>query len=186
MSGFLPKDYKRPQTGGGYMKLEDGDNVFRILSDAITGFEYWNVDNKPVRSKEFPKNTPSIKTDKDGNPQKVKHFWAFIVWNYATNSVEILQITQSSIQDELINLNLDPDWGDPKEYDIKINRKGQDLETKYSVSPKPRKPISEEISQAFKEKKINLQALYVGANPFDVETVIAYPDDDLTAENVGF
>ena len=45
---FLPENYKSPE--GNYMKLQDGENTFRVLSSAIVGWEYWNRDNKPVRS----------------------------------------------------------------------------------------------------------------------------------------
>lgn len=166
-SSFLPKDYKAPVSGGGFMKLQDGDNVFRVLSSAITGFEYWNTESKPVRSHGAVEGTPAdIKLDKEGNPTKVKHFWAFVVWNYATKSVEILQLNQSSIQSAIGNLVSDVDWGDPKGYDIKVTRSGTGMETEYAVSPKPHKEVSEEVTKAFADKKINLDALYTGANPF--------------------
>lgn len=194
MNTFLPKDYKKPAMGGGYMKLEDGDNVFRVLSDAITGFEYWTTDNKPVRSATMPKETPNIKLDKNDIPTKIKHFWAFTVWNYKTGSVEILEITQGSIQDAIINLSSDEDWGDPKGYDIKINRKGQGLDTEYAISPKPRKELAEEIKEAKEKKFVNLKALYWGGNPFDENEKtptknvngVEYPLDDITLEDVGF
>jgi hypothetical protein len=163
---FLPEGYEAPVMGGGYMKLIDGDNVFRVLSSAIVGYEYWTTENKPIRSKTAFTETPNIKTNKDGSAQKVKHFWAFTVWNYQTKSVEILQLTQASIQGAITNLVKDEDWGDPKGYDIKISRSGSGIETEYAVNPKPHKEISEDIKTAYSEKKINLEALYSGENPF--------------------
>lgn len=164
---FIPEGYVVPVTGGGHMKLLDGDNVFRVLSSSIMGYEFWTNDNKPVRSKDPFKETPNIKTDKEGKPQKVKHFWAFVVWNYATKNVEILELTQSSIQGAITNLVKDKDWGNPKGYDIKINRTGAGLETEYSVSPKPHKEISADIIKAYTDKAINLEAIYENKNPFD-------------------
>ena len=38
---FLPKGYELPVSDGGYMKLEKGENKFRVLSEAITGQEVW-------------------------------------------------------------------------------------------------------------------------------------------------
>ena len=194
MNTFLPKNYEKPASGGGYMKLEDGDNIFRVLSDAITGFEYWTIDNKPVRSVGVPSETPNIKCDKDGNPQRIKHFWAFTVWNYKTKNVEILELTQSSIQTSILNLSSDEDWGDPKGCDLKVTRKGQGLDTEYAVSPKPRKDIAPEVKEAKEKKFINLKALYWGGNPFDENekapnpTIngVEYPMDDLKAEDITF
>lgn len=164
---FLPKGYEAPVSGSGYTKLQDGDNVIRILSSAIVGFEYWDKDNKPVRSAEPFTETPNIKSDKEGKPQKAKHFWAFAVWNYGTKAVEIMQITQKSIQSAISNLVADADWGDPKKYDIKITRSGAELTTEYAVSPKPAKALTAAIEKEYADKKINLDALYTGANPFE-------------------
>jgi len=166
---FLPKGYEAPVSGGGYMKLQDGDNVFRVLSSAITGYEYWTIENKPVRSQVPFTETPNIKVDKEGKPQKAKHFWAFVVWNYATKNVEIMQLTQASIQGAINNLVSDEDWGDPKQYDIKINRTGTGMETEYAVSPKPQKEVDPAILKAFADKPIRLEALYKNENPFDKE-----------------
>lgn len=165
---FLPENYEVPETGSGYMKLKDGDNVFRVLSSAITGYEYWTAENKPIRSKEAFAETPNVKVGQDGKPQKQKHFWAFVVWNYANEAIEILQITQSSIQGSISNLVKDEDWGNPRAYDIKVNRAGTGIETEYSVNPKPKKELDVEILEAYAKKPINLDALYSGANPFEL------------------
>lgn len=165
---FLPEGYEAPASGGGYMKLQDGDNVFRVLSSAVVGYQYWTNENKPVRSKTEFTETPDIRV-KDGKTDKVKHFWAFVVWNYATKEVEILELQQVKVRDAILNLVNDEDWGDPKKYDIKVNRSGSGLDTKYAVSPKPHKELDPEILQAYAEKPINLEALFKGENPFEVK-----------------
>ncbi len=134
----LPKGYELPKSTGGYMKLEKGENTFRILSDIITGWEYWNAENKPVRSKEQP--TELINPQKkNGEESRPKHFWAMIVWNYESKAIEILQITQKTIQGAIQGFLFDEDWGDASRYDIKVKREGDGLETEYAVTPKPHK-----------------------------------------------
>lgn len=157
---FLPDGYEMPTNGNGYMKLKDGENKFRILSKPIIGWEDWK-DNKPIRF------TFKNKPEKPINPdKKIKHFWAMIVWNYNEQAIQILQITQSSIQKSIQDLINDADWGKPYGYDIKIIRKGEKMETEYSVNPSPHKPISEEIKDAFFDKPIYLEALFDGSDPF--------------------
>lgn len=160
---FLPDGYEAPKlSGGGHMKLEEGRNLFRILSSAITGFEYWNAQNKPVRSKEYPETLKNARED-----TKVKFFWAFVVWNYKKKEVQILELTQSTIQEQ-IKANIDdPAWGDPHGYDLNINRTGEGLDTSYTVQCYPHKEVPEEATAAFEAKPIDLHALYSGANPFD-------------------
>ena len=163
---FLPNDYKLPDNKG-YMKLKDGENNFRVLSSAIVGYEYWNTNNKPTRSKEASKSIPDdIRLDKDGNPTKVKHFWAFVVWNYESEAIQILEITQATIQGAIKAIVDNKKWGSPKNYDITITRTGEGFDTEYSVMPNPHSDLEGKIIEAFEEKQIDLDALFEGANPF--------------------
>ena len=166
---FLPKDYKRPDTSD-FMKFKDGENVFRVLTPAITGFEYWNKDSKPVRSREpFDGIPEDIKRNADGTPDPIKHFWAFGVWNYQANRVQVLEITQASIQDAVKALWDNPKWGSPVKYDISVTREGSGFDTTYTVMPNPHSELEPYIAEAFRAKKPNLEALYDGEYPFSNE-----------------
>lgn len=160
MDNFLPASYEAPKSAGRYMKLVAGDNQFRVLENAIVGWEDW-IDNKPVRT---PFSQPKPEAH---DPKKaVKHFWAFPVWDYKDGQIKILEITQSSIQSAIVDLHSSEDWGNPKGYDLVIKRTGESLETKYSVIPKPPKPLAPEISEALFNTLINLNALFTGDDPF--------------------
>ena len=147
------------------MKLKDGENRLRILSSPLLGWEDWTAERKPVR---FPYANKPDAPIVSGN--KVKHFWAMIVFNYADNEIQILSITQSTIQKEIKALAKDADWGNPHAYDIKITRTGQQLETSYSVIPCPKAETTQEVQDAFLAKPVNLNALYTNDDPFDVST----------------
>ncbi len=163
---FLPIDYEAPKTGGNFMKLQNGENKFRILSKPIIGWLDWK-DKKPLR---FAFNN---KPDKPIDPKKpIKHFWAMVVWNYSECKIQILEITQSGIQKSIINLTNDADWGSPYSYDIKINRSGDGLDTEYSVNPIPHKVISDEIKQAYNDKPCDLQMLFAGEDPFAKQDIV--------------
>lgn len=158
---FLPDDYEAPRTGGGhYMKLQNGENRFRILSQPIVGWEDW-LDGKPVRFRMNQKPAQAI------NPEKaIKHFWAMIVWDYADESIKILQLTQAGIRKALQAYTQDKDWGAPYFYDLKITRSGAKMETEYTVMACPGKPVGPEVRAAFHAKPIRLEALYTGDDPF--------------------
>ncbi len=160
---FLAKGYKMPVSTN-YMKFAEGKNTFRVLSDAITGWEYWTTDNKPVRSEEpFEEMPDDIKKDQNGK-SKISHFWAFVVWNYEAKRVQILELTQKSVMNAIQALYDEPEWGDPKGYDIVINRSGAGLDTEYGILAKPHSKTPEEA----KVGKINLQALFENKDPFAV------------------
>lgn len=169
------------------MKLEQGDNVFRVLSSAVIGWEYWNTQNKPVRSKEAITDTPKdIRLNNDGTPTKVKHFWAFVVWDYKDKTVKLLQITQASIQKAIKGYVDDADWGDPKKYDLVITRKGEGIETEYSIRPKPHSEISKEAQSAYESEVIDLDRVYQNENPFGSEgrPVSVDLDDEVPLDDI--
>jgi len=170
MNDFLPQDYEAPQGSGSYMKFQKGDNKFRILSKPIVGWLDWK-DKKPYR---FQMNQ---KPEKPLTDKPIKHFWAFLIYDYADRSVKILEITQATIQKSIADLSKDEEWGAPFEYDLKVNKKGEDLNTEYGVTPSPKKPLSDEIKQAALDKPCYLEALYSGSDPWvvtDKQTELAF------------
>jgi hypothetical protein len=182
---FLPKNYEVPESGGSYLKLGQGATKFRIVSDAVLGFEYWNANNKPVRLKESPKNIPPDISD----DSKIKHFWAFAVIDRSDGNIKILEITQATIRGAIKSLVDSEDWGDPKKYDITVNRTGEGLDTKYTVQPSPHNSLSKEEESLVKETSVKLEALFYGANPFDREwepVKIVEPEEEVKIEDVPF
>ena len=166
MTDFFPtEDYKIPETSN-YMKLTEGEHTFRVVSSAITGFEYFNKENKPIRSREPFEEVPNdIK--KDG---RINHFWAFIIWNYDAKRLQIMEITQKTIMTPLKALIDNPKWGSPKNYDITITRKGTTInDTEYAVMPNPHTELSDDITTEYMGSNIKLENLYNGKDPFTRE-----------------
>lgn len=178
MEDFLSKNYVIPIPPSDYMNYRDGANPFRILSSAITGYEYFNTDNKSVRSKTQFNDIPTdIKVGKDGKI-KISHFWAFVVWNPQAEEfkdelgnrtykgrIQILKVTQSTIQ-RAMKIKIDNRKGDAKGYDFIITKTGDGLDTEYDVDVSDNSPINPEIEAAYNAKSVNLEALYEGKDPF--------------------
>ena len=163
---FLANDYKIPKNDGSYMKFSQGKNKFRILSSAITGYQYWTVEKKPVRQKEPFRLLPEdIQVNKDGMPTDIKHFWAFVVWNYDEQKIQILQITQVTIQ-RAMKIKIDNRNGDAKSYDWIITKSGDSLDAEYDVDVTEASPLNEVVADAYSHVNINLEALFLGLDPF--------------------
>ena len=185
MSNFLPKGYKSPDDSP-YTKLPEGDTVVRILSSCVIGWEGWIEDEngkKPVRFQmdEKPKDLSKFED------RKVNHFMAMVVWNYGTETIQIMSLAQKSIREQITDLASDEDWGNPNAYDIKISRKGAgQFDTKYKVTAKPKKEITKEIAEAFAVADVNLQALFTGDNPFEqaVQTEPEGADEDIDINDI--
>lgn len=162
---FLPKNYQIPSTSN-YMKLEKGANKLRVMGSAIVGYEWWEEaadgSRKPLRSRTFQEAV------KNGQ-EPIKHFWVFPVWNYKVERIQILELTQKSIQQVLNEYVSNDDWGSPLGYDITITRSGEGLETTYTVIASPHKEAPEAATKAMKETSINLNALFEGKDPFETK-----------------
>ena len=174
---FLPKDYQ-PQAGASrYTKLQPGENKIRILSKPILGHVFWERSDGTVKvygDKNEQGDKPVRMRLEDSRPDKVKdptswkEFWAMCIYNYSSKEIEILEITQVTIQRAIAELWHDEDWGSPRNYDLVINRvEGE--KTTYSVRAKPKSAFDAEVAKRFEEEEINLNALYEGKDPFKKE-----------------
>jgi len=189
--GTYPDEFEFNQSAGRYMKFQEGDNRFRVLGDAIGGWEYWvpNGDKKkPVRrifeatdksgSKillEARKNNAI--PDQSGN--LIKQFIMVPVWNYTASIVQILEITQKTIGNEMRRYDNDPEWGPNTGYDLVVSKTKSANGTKYDLAPKPAKEIDADIAAAWEEVKkggFNLKAVFdkngLGGDVFGTEIVI--------------
>ncbi|MHB9161527.1 MAG: hypothetical protein ACYC6W_11695 [Nitrosotalea sp.] len=163
---FLQADYEVPSKEGNYTRLAEGETKLRILSSPILGWLDWRTgvdgSRKPVRN---PMDKPFTMAEIE-DPDKVKHFWAMVVWNYTEDRIQIWEITQKGLQKTLRGYAKDADWGNPKNYDVVVTREGKELNTRYQLTPKPAKHLDEGIAQLYKDTPINLMALYKGEDPF--------------------
>lgn len=166
---FLPDGYKVPQSSGKYLKLRQGENRFRILSSAIVGYVGWNEDGgkrTPIR-----KRVGQAFSTTEVDPDTIKHFWAFFVWNFNEKRVQVFEVTQKKIMGPIAALTRNTNWGDPKGYNIVVDRSGEGLDTEYVVNPEPPQPLPEEAVKSWQEVegKATLEALFSNGDPFGDE-----------------
>jgi hypothetical protein len=183
MSDFYDKtdNYEIPSTSN-YMSWEDGDNKFRILGafsegTAIQGMEYWKtVGDKrtPIRYGKQADGTykpvpmSELEVNKFGNLDTPKYFWALPVWNYQDKKVQILEITQKSILKSIQQYIGNKKWGDPRDYDIIVNKGKEGDKTVYTVTVDPKEDVEQAIFDQYIQTKINIKALFKGEDPFEV------------------
>lgn len=171
MNDFLSNDYKVPETGGKYLKLIQGDNVIRILSAPVTGWSWWTEvigdDGNSHRKPKRVRTREEVKYDEIGPNDTAKHFWALMVYNYNAKQIQLWEITQKGLQQDIVDLHNDSNWGDPRQYDIKIKRTGEGKQTNYKLTANPnKKEIDTEIKNEYESMNINLNDLFDGKDIF--------------------
>jgi hypothetical protein len=172
MTNFLPEGYETPETERRYMEFEEGTNTFRILSSAIVGYEWWIDTDEGGRTPIRVRTADEVPTDVKNaveNQAKPKHFWAFTVYNYATQSIQVLEIKQQTIMRAIEALVKNSKWGNPQGYDLtveKVKTGSRDLDVEYHVIPEPPSTLDEGIAELAKHVPVRLEALFTGQDPF--------------------
>lgn len=179
--GYLPKGYTSTPKISNYLdKLEQGDTKIRILcKDPIAGWQEFEERADKSRKKHcYPLNPPPENTITG----KLKYFCANIVWNYNVSMIQIMSIDKSGLISELNKLNEDADLGGICNFDIKLNRTGEGIGSRYSLKAMPPKPLERFIKEAFLRKPIYLDALLTCEDPFipnlNMERTRAFFEED--------
>ena len=137
-------------------QLPNGEHKFRIVQAPIAGWEDWE-NNKPLRFR--PEAKPKNPVDA---AKPIRAFWALYVWDYQKEGLYVMSIKQNTIRHALQALWLNEDWGELTTYDIKIKKEGSGIETNYTVTPIPHKPLAADIKKALADSPVRLEALYDG------------------------
>ena len=179
-------------TGGGYLnpsKIQSGSSVrFALLSDQpLEFFECWGEAEdgsvKPFRFAEDPSDADikeemgdaySRRLNREGTaPEGVKFAIAAPVYNFDTEGVQIMQLSQKSIIRELDGISQMEDYANLLEHDFVLGKEGNGLNTEYSLRPVPRKKGSDKaIGGAWAEAKdggFEIGRLLTGENPFKAD-----------------
>ena len=191
-----PQPYFKPSS------LQDGESEeFRLLGcyetgHAVTGWQYASEkprDNgelgfagyvvtrsHPGQPDDLARETDWSKPDRpkiDGTYVKPRRFLAWVASSAARGRLEVLFIEQKSLRESLTEILQEVDdytWTEEglANFSIKITRKGQGLETSYSILPKVRK-VSDKIKKDWETQKdsIWLPNFFEGKDPFDGKQV---------------
>ena len=175
--GFFPQ-VKAQAAGGMYFKVNQIGNGLpnpskvRLLGAFIDGtmIEGYRafINNKPIRRKtlqEIPIN--ELGTNSFGQQEKPVLFWAFPVFVFDETNVQICEIHQVGLMRELERLGNNPNWGDPRLYDIDIMKTGGGNRVAYQLTPK-QDSFPQEHQEATYQRlaSIDLQKLFASEDPF--------------------
>jgi hypothetical protein len=168
--------FSEPIKYGDYFKIEEGDNLIRILTPAIIGVEWWTeeLDKESGKIKKKPNRLPLDLALSDCPVIDWSYFNACYVWNYKAQKVQILSTTKRGIINGIKNLINKPKWGEITDYDIIITKTlktpNDPKSAEYSVTPEPKTLLEAEINQKWEQSKQNykyLTLLYQGLDPFE-------------------
>ena len=175
---------KRKEEAGLFMKLQEGDNVVRILPLGDTFFKevYQHRVGKKIVTcpKTFGKDCPICEMAKELEAKGVKHnlsprvrYYSVVV--HKDDGIKVLGYGVS-ILNGLMDLLFDAEWGDftsrENGYAVNIKRTGTGLDTEYNVMPRPKKPVPEKIYQAWLAQIPDLDKLFAPLSYEDLTALL--------------
>ena len=164
----------------------DKDQTVRITflgNKSLGGYECWVTKEGKRFSMKF-KTEPTredlaARADEEGveltGNEKPKAFYAFFVWNYEDECVQVFQFSQQGLIDPIIsNLSDDEISAEPQAYDFKLSTNGlSGMDKRYNVlcvsGWRRQDKHDKKITAAFDEvmnQGADLSNLLVGADPF--------------------
>lgn len=134
----------------------------------------------PEGAADLARETDWSKPDRpkiEGTYVKPRRFLAWVATSASRGRLEVLFIEQRSLRDQLCEILQEADdytWTEDglANFSIKISRKGEGLETTYSILPKVR-VVPDKIKEQWEDQKdtIHLPNYFEGKDPFDGKQV---------------
>ena len=143
------------QTGGNgeltkTLKLKAGQNQVRLVSNPYECQVHWE-DTVDGTHKRIVCNGQGCLICNAGHTQQ-KRFQVLVI-DRNDGEVKILE-GGNAIFNQIKTYAMDPDYGDPRNYDIKITKNGSGRDTRYTVVPSPKQfPLSDAEQKKVSETK---------------------------------
>ena len=143
--------------GNDFMQLEEGNNPIRMITSPYQFYIHWSKDATGANRK--------VRCALDGCPlchdgERAAARWYIGVINRKTNKPAIMEIGPQIFK-QMLGLAKKEKWGDPRKYDVDIERQPKGSQPLYIVSPEPKEALSDEDKGMAKEflAKIDLSKM---------------------------
>lgn len=147
--------------GNDFMQFEEGNNPIRMITSPYQFYIHWAKDQTGANRK--------VRCALEGCPlcqqgEKAQARWFVGVINRKTNKPAIAEIGPQIFK-QMLGLAKKEKWGDPRKYDVDIERQPKGSQPLYIVSPEPKEPLSEEEKAVAKEFLARVDLAKMSAAP---------------------
>lgn len=133
--------------GNDFMALEEGSNQVRLITSPYQFYIHWTKDSTGANRK--------VRCALDGCPlcqngERASARWYAGVLNRKSNRPAVLEIGPQIFK-QILQLAKKDKWGDPRKYDIDVERQPKGSQPLYITSPEPKEPLTDTEKSAVKE-----------------------------------
>ncbi len=161
--------------GNDFMNLEEGENPVRLVSQPFQFYIHWTKDatgaNRKVRC--ALEGCPLCQTGERATAR-----WYVNVINRKTENCAVLEIGPQIFK-QVLGLAKKETWGNPRKYDVNIERQPKGSQPLYIVSPVPHKPVTDDEKGMVKEftARVDLVKMTESPTPDEVREKVGLPSE---------
>lgn len=152
--------------GNDFMNLEEGTNPVRLITSPYQFYIHWTKDATDANRK--------VRCALEGCPvcqngERATARWYVNVINRKTERCAILEIGPQIFK-QVLGLAKKDKWGDPRRYDVDIERQPKGSQPLYIVNPEPKEALSDDEKGMVKEflARLDLAKMVEAPTPAEV------------------
>jgi len=167
--------------GNDFMQLEEGENPVRLITSPYQFYIHWTKDATGANRK--------ARCALEGCPlcqqgERATARWYVCVLNRKTDKPAIMEIGPQIFK-QIFSLSKKDTWGDPRKYDLDVERQPKGSQPLYVVSPSPHEKLSDDMKGAAKEfiARIDLNKMTAAPTADEVREKVGMSPVDTPAES---
>jgi hypothetical protein len=153
--------------GNDFMKLEEGSNEVRIFTKPYQFYTVWTTDatGKQRKVRSAVENCPLVQRGEKPSAR----WYVGVLDRKSGGRPSILEIGPQ-IYKQILGLRKKDAWGDPRTYDIDVDRKPKGSQPLYIVSPMPQAKLTEDEKGSIREflGRVDLVKMTAAPTPEEV------------------
>jgi hypothetical protein len=158
-------DWNDPDAGkekrSDFMKLSEGENVIRVMSNPIKGYVHW-IKTRDGKDRKIisPAGSPELVRKLEEAGYKVQPSYMIKVLDRSDKKFKLLEVGPQIFKG-IQMLNSNQKWGKVTAYDISINKGPKGTQPLYNVTPNPKEPLESSFQKKYSEfnDSVNLDKL---------------------------
>jgi len=138
-------------TKSNFMRLEEGENLVRIMGNPVQFYIHWVVTPDGSRRKvNSPVDSPELVRRLEDSGFKRQARWLVKVLDRSDDEFRVLEVGPQ-IYNGIKSLYNNSRWGKVTQYDLSINKGPKGTQPLYGVTPNPKEALSGDFKTKFVE-----------------------------------
>ncbi len=138
-------------TKSNFMRLEEGENLVRVMGNPVQFYIHWVVTPDGSRRKvNSPVDSPELVRRLEDSGFKRQARWLVKVLDRTDDEFRVLEVGPQ-IYNGIKSLYNNSRWGKVTQYDLSINKGPKGTQPLYGVTPNPKEALSSDFKAKFVE-----------------------------------